>query len=108
MFCAIGGTAARQIVRPTARDSAPIAGRTARGTPTAQVSGVDVPDPTRRSDDLVVRICASAGSSPSAKLGLTTPAGGSSPKAGSGGTQYRSANGRWVLHEVDPTTSDKE
>lgn len=24
------------------------------------------------------------------------------------GTQYRSANGRWVLHEVDPTTSDGE
>lgn len=24
------------------------------------------------------------------------------------GTQYRSANGRWVLHEVDPTTSDEE
>jgi hypothetical protein len=24
------------------------------------------------------------------------------------GTQYRSANGGWVLHEVDPTTSDEE
>jgi hypothetical protein len=24
------------------------------------------------------------------------------------GTQYRFANGRWVLHEVDPTTSDEE
>jgi hypothetical protein len=24
------------------------------------------------------------------------------------GTQYRYANGRWVLHQVDPTTSDQE
>jgi hypothetical protein len=24
------------------------------------------------------------------------------------GTQYRSANGHWVLHEVDPATSDEE
>jgi hypothetical protein len=24
------------------------------------------------------------------------------------GTQYRFASGRWVLHEVDPTTSDEE
>jgi hypothetical protein len=24
------------------------------------------------------------------------------------GTQYRSVNGRWVLHEVDPTTTDEE
>lgn len=24
------------------------------------------------------------------------------------GTQYRFANGRWVLHEVDPTTTDDE
>jgi hypothetical protein len=24
------------------------------------------------------------------------------------GTQYRFANGRWVLHEVDPTTTDEE
>jgi hypothetical protein len=24
------------------------------------------------------------------------------------GTQYRFAKGRWVLHEVDPTTSDGE
>jgi hypothetical protein len=24
------------------------------------------------------------------------------------GTQFRFANGRWVLHEVDPTTTDEE
>ena len=24
------------------------------------------------------------------------------------GMQFRFANGRWVLHEVDPTTSDEE
>ena len=47
----------------------------ARRTPTAQVSGVEIPDPTRRNDDLVVRSCASAGTRPPAKLGLATPAG---------------------------------
>jgi hypothetical protein len=82
---AASGWSAARTVRPAARGSVTIVGELARGAPTAQVRGVKIPGPTRRSDDLMVKSCTLAGTSSPAKLGPATPAGGAELSQGGSG-----------------------